>query len=115
MTTKPKEICERFDAEFVPPAPSEKVGIALASLDKLPLNAMRNPGGDGMSGWFIYGGEFSTDADFFQPLCVAHLRNRCPDIVPYLALPSGWRVLLAPNYEDVWFDRDLLEGVTKAR
>jgi hypothetical protein len=46
MTTKPKEICERFDAEFVPPVPSEKVGIALGSLDKLPLNAMRNPGGD---------------------------------------------------------------------
>jgi hypothetical protein len=28
----------------------------------------------------------------------------------YLALPAGWRFLLAPDHEDVWFDVNLLDG-----
>ncbi len=29
-------------------------------------------------------------------------------IVPYLGLAPGWGVVLAPNYEDVWYDEKLL-------
>jgi hypothetical protein len=29
-------------------------------------------------------------------------------MAPYLALPPGWRFLIAPDYEDVWFDESLL-------
>ncbi len=46
---------------------------------------------------------------FFVPLHVEHLGEWCPEAVPYLALPPGWRFLLAPDYEDVWFDATLLE------
>jgi len=28
--------------------------------------------------------------------------------VPFLGLPPGWRVLLAPGQEEVWFDAELL-------
>lgn len=52
----------------------------------------------------IYGGEHSSADDFYQALHVAHISQYCPEIVPYLALPPGWRVLLAPGHEDVWFD-----------
>jgi hypothetical protein len=38
------------------------------------------------------------------------LGDYCPSILPYLALPPGWRVLLAPGYEDVWFDGELLKS-----
>jgi hypothetical protein len=27
----------------------------------------------------------------------------------YLALPPGWRFLIATNHEDVWFDAALLD------
>jgi hypothetical protein len=30
-------------------------------------------------------------------------------VFPYLALPPGWRFLLAPGYEDVWYDPTLLD------
>jgi hypothetical protein len=30
-----------------------------------------------------------------------------PEVVPFLALPPGWRFLLDENY-DVWFDVTLL-------
>lgn len=112
MQNDPSEICRRFDTEYLPPDAEQKVGIALGSLGNVPLHAVRIHPENGTSGWYIYGGEHSTDVDFYQPLHVAHLAERCPDIVPYLALPPGWRVLLAPDYEDVWFDSELLKSVT---
>lgn len=93
----------------MPPLLSDKVGIALATLQELPLNALRHKPEGGTCGWYIWGGEhFSEDKDFFQPLHVAHLADHVPLLVPYLDLAPGWRVLLAPNYEDVWFDASLV-------
>lgn len=75
----------------------------------LPLNGLRHPAETGTSGWFIWRGEeLGTVDDFFVPLHIAHLEAWCPEVVPYLALPPGWRFLLAPGYEDVWFDESLL-------
>jgi hypothetical protein len=54
------------------------------------------------------GEELSQSPDFFLPLHVEHLGEWCPEIEPYLALPPGWRFLIAPGYEDVWFDPDIL-------
>lgn len=50
----------------------------------------------------------STAADFYKPVHTAHLETWCADAVPYLGLPPGWRFLLAPGHEDVWFDETLL-------
>lgn len=107
-----RDICQRFGAEFTPPEPDQKVGIALNTLTSDPLHAVRISSGNGTCGWYIYSGEHSTDPDFYQSLHVAHLNEYCPSIVPYLALPSGWRVMLAPDYEDVWFDGGLLATPT---
>ena len=112
MSNDQRNVCERFGAEYTPPEASQKVGISLASLENVPLHAARLRPENGTCGWYIYGGEYTTDVDFYQPLHVAHLVERCPNIVPYLALPPGWRVLLAPDYEDVWFDGELLKDVT---
>jgi len=101
---------ERFGAEPVPVDTALKVGIARNVRTELqPLNALRHrPEGD-TSGWYIWAGEdLSEDPDFFVPLHITHLAEWCPQILPYLALPPGWRVLLAPGYEDVWFDEALL-------
>ncbi|MGB4812803.1 MAG: hypothetical protein WBP13_10060 [Methylophilaceae bacterium] len=86
-----------------------KLGIALATLHLLPLYASRYMQENGTCGWYIYGGEYSSDPDFYQPLHVAHLSQYCPQIIPYLALAPGWRVILAPDFEDVWFDERCLD------
>lgn len=114
MHNDPSEICRRFGAEYTPPEAGQNVGIALGSLGRVPLHATRLHPENGTCGWYIHCGEHSIDADFYQPLHVAHLAERCPEIVPYLALPPGWRVLLAPHYEDVWFDGELLRSGTVA-
>jgi hypothetical protein len=104
------EICERFGSLFSPTGENEKVGIALATLSQVPLNALRHPVEAGTSGWYIWGGEFSDNPEFFQPLHAYHLVAHAPALIPYLALAPGWRVLLAPGYEDVWYDPTLLAG-----
>lgn len=103
------ETCRRFGSPVEPPDPMLKVGIALETLATPPLNALRHaPEGD-TCGWYIWGGELSGDPGFFQALHVSHLPDACPLIVPYLALAPGWRVLLAPSQEDVWYDGSLLD------
>jgi hypothetical protein len=103
-------VASRFGVEPMPPQPGVKVGIASnvrAALDL--LNAMRHPPEGDTSGRYIWAGEdLSDDPDFFVPLHVSHVADWCPALLPYLALPPGWRVLLAPGHEDVWFDETLL-------
>lgn len=101
-------VCARFGAKPEPPSSFQKAGVALATFKIQPLNALRHPPEKGTSGWYIWGGELSEDPNFFQPLHVRHLKDHCPQLLPYLALTPGWRVLLAPNHEDVWFDEKLL-------
>jgi hypothetical protein len=65
----------------------------------------------GTCGWYIWGGgEFPQDPEFFQALHVEHLSEYCAQLLPFLALAPGWRVLLAPGYEDVWYDETLLDA-----
>jgi hypothetical protein len=37
----------------------------------------------------------------------SHLGDYVPELMRYLALPPGWRVLLAPGQVDVWFDQSI--------
>jgi hypothetical protein len=109
MPISTQEECARYGSEFLPPESSEKLGIALGSLHALPLNALRHPPEGGTCGWYIWGGgEMPQDRDFFQPLHVSHIEEYCPNLLPFLALAPGWRVLLAPEQTDVWFDENLL-------
>jgi hypothetical protein len=58
------------------------------------------------------GEALSDAADFFQPMHIEHVSTRCPEILPYMGLPPGWRFLIADGYEDVWYDSSLLEFPT---
>jgi hypothetical protein len=107
-----QSICARVGAEFCPTLPLLEVGLALnARMDLRPLNGLRHaPKGD-TSGWYIWAGEiFSKADDFFQPIHVEHLTECCPDVIPYLGLPPGWRFLIAKGHEDVWYDPALLDA-----
>jgi hypothetical protein len=102
-------VASQYGAVFTPALPQDKAGVALSTLSLLPLNALRHPPGGGTSGWYIWGGvATSADPNFFQPLHVEHLATYCPAIIPFLGLAPGWRVLLAPNRQEVWFDDKLL-------
>lgn len=104
-----KKVCSQFGASYMVAEPNKKVGIALKTLTRLPLNALRHPPEGDTTGWYIGGGEeLSDDPNFFQPLHVLHLDERCPEIRKYLGLAPGWRVLLAGDYIDILYDESLL-------
>ena len=102
-------ICARFGAVPLPPAPESRLGIsAAARAGALPLHGLWHPPEGAANGWFIWSGDLSPDPDFFQSTCTSHVPTVLPAVLPYLALPPGWRFLVAPGYEDVWFDPTLL-------
>jgi hypothetical protein len=105
------EVCRRYGVVPVPAPGDMKVGILENVRDGLrPLNGLRHPPTGDTTGWFIWAGEELSDApDFFRPLHVDHLVDWCPEVIPYLELPPGWRFLLAPGVVDIWLDASLLD------
>ena len=96
-TRSPQEICTAHASPFVPPSPLDRVAVALNTLGQHPLNARRITPERGICGWYIWGGKggrHARAAGFFETLPVAHLLERCPQIMPFLALAPGWRVSL---------------------
>jgi hypothetical protein len=51
--------------------------------------------------------------DFFKPLHVEHIREWRAELLPYLALPPGWRFLIADGHEDAWYDPVLADGAKR--
>ena len=103
-----KTVCQTMKAEFVPPIPKSRIGFARQTIGKRPINGLRHPGQGDMNGWYVWFGDYSDDPNFFGSLHVEHLDEVCPEIVPFLALPPGYRFLIDGEYRDVWFDSKLL-------
>ena len=105
-------VCSRQGTEPFPAPRDRKVGISRNVRDGLqPINGLRHrPEGD-TTGWYIWAGlQLSEDPEFFVALHVEHLGDWCPAALPYLQLPPGYRFLIAPGYEDIWFDPSLIES-----
>jgi hypothetical protein len=104
------DLCKKYNADFWPVALELKLGVSENFFSgDLPLNGLRHPPEKDTNGWYLWAGEmFSSDANFFQPLHVMHLLDRCPQVLRYFGLPPGWRFLQADQYEDVWYDEKLL-------
>ena len=111
LDRRQRSICDRYGAQFDPPSGDTPLGIALQTLSNVPINGLRHPPEKGTCGWYIWAGaELDEAPDFFQPLCLAHLGAHCSFVLPYLALPPGWRFQIdLAGYEDVWFDGTLLQ------
>lgn len=107
-----RAICKKYDADFMETRKDLKLGVAEnVKSGLLPINGLRiNPEGD-TTGWYIWAGEeLSKDPDFFVPLHVEHIDDWVPNVEKYLGLAPGWRFLIAGDYEDVWYDSDILEN-----
>lgn len=111
MDDDQRTLCERYGASFSPPEATYKVGISDSALQgEWPLHGLRHFPESGTTGWFIWSGEWSNNPDWFKPLHFYHMAEHCPAALRFMALPPGWRFLVAPGYEDVWSDSDLLNA-----
>lgn len=113
MTSRRKNnsVCDRVKAKPSKPKPESKMGIALGTIGKFPINGLRHPETDTTNGWYIWcGTELSQAEDFFSSLHIEHIKDYLPEVIEYLDLPAGYRFLIdSNNYEDVWFDNELLK------
>lgn len=110
-----EEVCRRHGTERLAPDLELNSGVSaniinarFVSDQTWPLHGCRYLPTETTTGWYVWAGELSEDPDFFKPVHTAHLETWAADAVPYLGLPPGWRFLLAPDHEDVWFDESLL-------
>ena len=108
MATTPeqREVCDRFNTE--PHSTDLELKVGIGGPAEGVIHGLRHPPEGDTTGWYIWRGEWSESGDFFEPLHAWHLAERLPEVLPYLALPPGWRFLLAPGHEDVWYDESLL-------
>ncbi|WP_018883048.1 immunity protein Imm33 domain-containing protein [Paenibacillus massiliensis] len=108
-TPEQLSICRKYGAEYMESEAHLKVGIAWNVKEGLePIHGLRLlPEGD-TTGWYIWADEYSDADDFFAPLHVVHIDEWDPKIRKYLGLAPGWRFVIAEDYEDVWFDEQLL-------
>ena len=101
--------CHDQGAPFVASPPESKLGVALSTMDRLPINGLRHPVAGDTNGWYIWGGEtFSTEPDFFASVHASHLYEEHPELGKLLGLSPGHRFLLAGDQLDVWHDPSLL-------
>ena len=101
-------LCRQYGRDFVPCPTDSKLGLALQTLGKTPINGLRHRPAGVTNGWYIWAGEYSSEKDFFEPLHTSHLLQRLPQVVGFLGLPPGSRFLLAGDRVDIWFDESLL-------
>ena len=107
LTEQQRAVCREHGAAFARLGPGSTIGVALQALGRLPVHGVRLPPTDTMCGWYIHAGDWSDADDFYQPLCVEHLAERCPAAMPFLGLPPGWRFLSdGQGYGDVWQDAE---------
>ncbi len=103
-------VCEWMGVEPIKPAIGSKLGIAIEAIGQTPINGLRHKEENGTNGWYIWCGKSMSEADgFFSPLHIEHIFEYFPQVEEYLHLPPGYRFLIDENnYEDVWYDKDLL-------
>lgn len=102
-------VCQEHAQQCLPVESESKLGFALQSLGRLPINGLRHPPQADTNGWYVWCGEELSEApDFFVPLHTHHLIEYCPEALKFLGLPPGYRFLIAGDYVDVWFDESLL-------
>lgn len=105
-----QKICKMHGANFIEANEDLKIGVSLGVRDGiLPVHGLRLLPERDTVGWYIWAGDFSDDPSFFVPLHVHHLDEWCQPVLKYLGFPPGWRFLIGFDYEDVWFDKSLLE------
>jgi hypothetical protein len=91
------EICKRFNTAYEPLDLDSKLGVSANFFSgEFPLNGLRHPAQADTCSWYLWAGEILSEAeDFFRPLHVRHLVEKRSEVVKYLALPAGWRFLVA--------------------
>ena len=111
LLMRQKSICKKYDLHYQPVNLDLKVGITQNIKEGAkPIHGLRIKEEHGTSGWYFWSGEWSNKEDFFEPIHGTHIKDYSNLILPYLGLPEGSRFIIDESYEDIWFDKSIIEG-----
>ena len=80
-----RHFCKELNHEYIAAPADLKVGIALETLGRLPLNGLRHPLKGDTTGWYLWcGEEFPSGKDSFSPVHTHHLLEFLPEALKYL-------------------------------
>ena len=102
-------ICKAYEADFQPPRPDKLTVISKGVLEGLPVQGVRYPSPDHMSGWWITTAQYEGNIDTLTHEHTYHITAARPDLAKYLALPPGFRFDLS-SFEDVWLDEKIAKS-----
>lgn len=98
-------VCETLGANFEPPKPDQFSMISRGVFEGLPVQGVRYPSPEHMSGWWVTTDDCDGDIKSLKSEHTYHLTAARPDLAKYLALPPGFRFDLS-SFEDVWFEEE---------
>jgi hypothetical protein len=104
-------VCDLHNAAFSPTRPDKLTVISAGVLEGLPVQGIRYPSPEHMSGWWITTDHYDGNIKSLRHEHTYHVTAARPDLARYLALPNGFRFNFAVA-EEVWFDEKVLEPAT---
>jgi hypothetical protein len=96
-------VCKLHGTEFRPPRPDKLTVVSAGVQEGAPVEGVRYPSPDHMSGWWITTDQYNGDIKTLKHQHTYHVTAARPELAKYLALPDGFRFNLSDT-EDVWFD-----------
>ncbi|WP_010604482.1 immunity protein Imm33 domain-containing protein [Pseudoalteromonas maricaloris] len=102
-----QECCENYRAQYTPVDEEQMVVISDGVYEGLPLEGVRYPSPDHMSGWWLTTDEYNGDTSSLKTVHFTHIVEHRPEVAIYMALPPGYRFMLGGQEEHVWFDEEV--------
>lgn len=96
-------MCDAHSARFEPPRPDQLSVVSQGVLEGLPVQGVRYPSPDHMSGWWLTTDQYDGNINSLKHEHTYHLTDARPDLAKYIALPPGFRFDLS-SFEEVWFE-----------
>jgi len=107
MIQEQHEMCKRFNVIPSFPTFSQKIVISKGVYEGLPIEAVRYPSPNHMTGWWLTTEQYDGNIKSLMPVHYFHVAFKRPDLIKYLALPNGYR-FFAGKEEDIWYDQKVL-------
>ena len=103
-----KVLCKELRVRWTQIEPNQIIGLSI-DISQQPIHGLRHPIENKSAGWYVWTGEYSESVDFYKPVHAGHLVDIKPELLKYLGLPPGYRFLIDDGgYEDIWYDKTLL-------
>ncbi len=103
-----KALCKQLDIDAYPPLFVQKIVISQGVLEGYPVQGIRYPSPDHMSGWWLTTDLFDGNVNTLMTIPLHEFIPKRLDLLKYLILPYKFRFETFSNRnEQIWFDEEI--------